>query len=148
MTAVSQVDVLVVDDDANDRALVLRALRRPERPLNIVELDDGEKAIRYLLRTEDYAELAGLPRPRLVLLDLKMPYRNGLEVLQAVRADDDCNPTPIVLLTSSVHDRDMVEAYRSGANAFVVKPSVYEDFTSTLRRTADFWLDINRLPSP
>jgi CheY-like chemotaxis protein len=115
--------------------------------LNIVELDDGEKAIRYLRRTEDYADLVGLPDPRLVLLDLKMPFRNGLEVLQAVRAEGSCRHTPIVLLTSSVHDRDIVEAYQAGANAFVVKPGVYEDFISTLRRTADFWLDINRLPA-
>lgn len=141
------VDVLVVDDDADDRGLTLRALRGMSRPPSTAEVDDGEKAIEFLCRQDRYSDLAGTPWPRLVLLDLKLPFRNGIEVVQSVRREGHCPSTPIVLLTSSEHSRDMAAAYAAGANGYVVKPGTYAEYLPWIRRTAEYWLEINRTPS-
>ena len=137
MNTTSNVDVLVVDDDADDRGLTLRALRGMANPPTTHEAEDGVQAIEYLCRN---------PGPRLVLLDLKLPFRNGIEVLQAVRGGGYCPSTPIVMLTSSEHERDMAAAYAAGANGYIVKPGTYAEYLDWIRRAADYWLEINRTP--
>lgn len=147
MNLPSPVDVLVVDDDVDDRGLTLRALRGLAKPPTSFEAEDGEMAIEYLSRQGRFSALAGSPWPRVVLLDLKLPFRNGIEVLQAVRGEGHCPSTPIVMLTSSEHSRDMAAAYAAGANGYVVKPGTYAEYMARIRLVAEYWLDINRTPS-
>ncbi len=147
MNTTAPVDVLVVDDDADDRSLTLRALRGLPNPPTSFEVEDGQQAIDYLCRLGDFSHLADTPCPRLVLLDLKLPFRTGIEVLQAVRGGKHCRATPIVLLTSSEHERDMSNAYDAGANGYIVKPGTYAEYLGWIRRTAEYWLEINRTPT-
>ena len=148
MNLTTAVDVLVVDDDADDRGLTLRALRGLAKPPTSFEVEDGEMAVEYLSRQGRFSGLTDSPWPRLVLLDLKLPFRNGIEVLQAVRGERHCPSTPIVMLTSSEHSRDMSAAYAAGANGYVVKPGTYVDYLSRIRLVAEYWLEINRTPQP
>lgn len=140
MTAPAAVDVLVVDDDPNDRSLVLRALRRMERPLVVMELSDGEAAIDYILRQGSYANLAGTPLPRLVLCDLKMPFHDGIDVLEVARKNPDSHEIPFVILSSSAHPRDLSNAENAGVSAYVMKPSTYAEFLPCVQRTVVSWL--------
>lgn len=137
------IDVLIADDDADDRALTLRALGGLRGPPASFQVDDGMDAIDYLCRQGRFSELAPAPLPRLVLLDLKLRLRSGLEVLQTVRGDGLSRRVPIVVLTSSEHDRDIDAAYRAGANGYVLKPGVYEQYMTAIQQTARYWLEVN-----
>lgn len=148
MNTATRIDVLLADDDADDRALTLRALRGLPFGPNVAEVEDGEAAIDYLCQQGRFGKLAGSPPPRLVLLDLKLPLRNGIEVLASLRADRRLVALPVVVLTSSEHDRDIEAAYAAGANGYVLKPGVYANYVPWIQRTVEYWLRINRTPDP
>jgi CheY-like chemotaxis protein len=136
------IDVLVVDDDPNDRSLVLRALRRLPVPVVAMELEDGEAAIDYLRRQGPYRNLAGTPLPRLVLCDLKMPFHDGIDVLHAARQNPEKPDIPFVILSSSAHPRDLEAAEKGGANGYVIKPSTYAEFLPCVQSTVEKWLGL------
>jgi CheY-like chemotaxis protein len=132
--------IVLVEDNPDDQALTLRALKKNGIVHDIVVLSDGVEALDYLLTS-------GTPLPPLVLLDLKLPKIDGLEVLKRLRAEPRTSLLPIVILTSSNEDRDLVEGYRLGANSYVRKPVDFNQFTEAVRQLGLYWLVLNQ-PAP
>ncbi|HYC56091.1 MAG TPA: response regulator [Candidatus Binatia bacterium] len=139
--------ILLGEDDANDAELTTRALDLEQQDESLILLRDGVAVLDYLYRRGVFS---GRPpgNPALVLLDLKMPRVNGLDVLRSIKSDPALNAIPVVVLTSSAQHRDIVEAYRLGANAYVVKPVEFERFSETLRLLSAFWIKVNVPPPP
>jgi two-component system, response regulator len=143
----SLVDILLVEDNPTDRELALRALRKYQLTEAIQVVQDGAEALDFLFATGAYAGRRKANRPRVILLDLKLPKVDGLEVLQRLRADPFLRTTPVVMLTSSREERDLVESYRLGVNSFVVKPVDFDQFTETVQRVGGYWLQLNQAPN-
>ncbi len=141
----AQVDILLVEDNPNDAELTLRALGKHRLANNIVFASDGEEALDVLFARGPY-EGKPVARPRLILLDLKLPKVDGLEVLRAVRSDSRTSLIPVVVLTSSKEDRDLAECYRLGANSYIVKPVDFDKFVEAVRELGYYWLLLNEQP--
>ncbi len=137
--------ILVVEDSAPDLELTLDALKEINLANPVDVARDGAEALDYLYRRAGHAGRDGL-QPLVVLLDLKMPRVDGLEVLRAVKADADLKTIPIVVLTSSKEERDLVESYRLGVNAYVVKPVGFAAFVKAVKDTGQFWAVLNEPP--
>ena len=137
--------ILLAEDNANDAELTLTALREHRIANDITVVRDGAAALDYLYRRGAFHDRSPEP-PGLILLDLKMPKVDGLEVLQAVRADPVLKVLPVVILTSSREEADLVQSYRLGVNAYVVKPVVFEDFMAAVKVLGQFWAVINEPP--
>ncbi len=137
--------ILLVEDDPNDVELTLTALTENHLTNEIVVVRDGAEALEYLYQRGAYASReAG--NPAVILLDLKLPKVDGLEVLKQVKADPDLKTTPVVMLTSSREEQDLVESYNSGSNAYVVKPVGFGDFVEAIGELGLFWAVINQPP--
>lgn len=141
--AVDVVDVLLVEDDPGDVALTTEVLQfcRPQSALHVV--GDGEQAMQFLRRSGPFADA---PRPGLILLDINLPRRNGLEVLAELKADDALRSIPVVMLTTSQADEDIARSYALHANAYVTKPMDYERFSEAVTRINEFFLGLAHLP--
>lgn len=137
--------ILIVEDNPGDEALTLRALRRANVGNEIVVMRDGAEALDYLLRTGPWAGKASDLLPQVVLLDLKLPKIDGLEV-RRIRADHRTRLLPVVILTSSNEERDRVEGYRLGANSYVRKPVEFGAFAEAVRTLGLYWLLLNEPP--
>lgn len=135
--------ILLVEDNPDDRDLTIRVMRRHMVASEIVTASNGLEALDYLYGTGPYAGRDPDDLPRLMLLDLKLPLLSGLEVLATVRADPRMRPLPIVVLTSSREEQDIVASYRSGANSYVCKPVVFGDFAEAVRQVGLYWLLLN-----
>jgi two-component system response regulator len=129
--------ILLVEDNLDDVALTRRALRKSNITNELVVVGDGEEALRQILPGD--ARL-----PLLVLLDINLPKVNGLDVLRAIRADDRTRCLPVVVLTTSSEERDIVESYQLGANSYVRKPIVFDDFLEAIRILGLYWLLVNQ----
>jgi CheY-like chemotaxis protein len=137
--------ILLVEDDLNDVELALAAFENLRLESEVIVARDGQEALDYLLREGQFARRRG-PCPALVLLDVKLPKLNGLQVLRQLKSAPGLRRIPVVMLTSSREERDLVESYDLGANAYVVKPVGFEEFTRTLRDTCSFWMTVNQRP--
>lgn len=142
-----QSTVLLVEDSLDDADFVRYAFRKADVRNPLVIVDDGDKAIDYLLGREGYAERQRFPLPRLILLDLKLPRRSGIEVLSVIRTTEAVRHTPVVMLTSSRMEDDIRKAYDAGANAYLVKPIGVEALVTMIRSVHDFWIAQNSAPS-
>jgi two-component system response regulator len=138
--------ILLVEDDPDDEALALRALRRGGIPHTIVVVRDGVEALDYLFATGTHADRDPAAMPQVVMLDLKLPRLDGLEVLRRIRADRRTQFLPVVILTSSDEERDRLNGYRYGANSYVRKPVDYDQFAESIRQLGLYWLLLNRPP--
>jgi CheY-like chemotaxis protein len=137
--------VLLVEDSARDVELSLAALAECHLANEVVVLRDGAQALDYLFRRGAYAERP-IENPAVVLLDMKMPKVDGLEVLSQVKRDPDLQMIPIVMLTSSCEERDLVESYKRGVNAYIVKPIDFEQFVEAVKQLGLFWAVLNETP--
>lgn len=135
--------ILLVEDDADDEALTIRALKKNNIKNEVVVVRDGAEALDYLFATGAHA---GGELPQLVLLDLKLPKVNGLEVLRRLREDQRTRLLPVVILTSSNEERDVVEAYRLGTNSYVRKPIDFKQFLEAVGHLGLYWLVLNEPP--
>ena len=135
--------ILLVEDNPGDEALTLRALKKNNISNEVVVAHDGVEALGYLFRTGAYAGRGAQQLPELVLLDLKLPKVDGLEVLQRIRSDERTRLLPVIMLTSSLEDRDIVESYAKGCNSYVRKPIDFTEFTEAVRQLGLYWLVIN-----
>jgi two-component system response regulator len=135
--------ILLVEDNADDEQLTLRAMRQSEVPNIIRVARDGAEALDQL-----FGPNAGNRLPDLVLLDLKLPKVSGLEVLQKIRAEEKTRGLPIVILTSSDEERDIVESYSLGANSYIRKPVDFDEFIDAVRQLGLYWLSMNRTRRP
>jgi len=139
--------ILLVEDNPDDEALTLRALTQNKIVNEVVVARDGAEALDYLFATGAYAGRDLTAMPQLILLDLKLPKIDGLEVLQLLRADPRTRLLPVVILTSSREDRDVVESYRHCANSYICKPVDFAQFIEAVRQLGLYWLVLNE-PAP
>jgi CheY-like chemotaxis protein len=146
MEEFDQVDILLVEDNPLDAELTMRGLRDQKVANNITWVKDGEEALDYVFRRGQYAKRTDTG-PRLILLDLKMPRVGGIEVTRAIKADERTRRIPIVIMTSSKEDSDIVNSYNLGANSYIVKPLDFDTLAEVARQAGFYWLAINR-PAP
>jgi two-component system response regulator len=139
------IEILLVEDNPNDVALALHAFKKSNLTNRIQVVRDGAEALDFLFRTGQYEGRVN-GTPKVVLLDLKLPKVDGLEVLQRLRADPKARSLPVVVLTSSREERDIVESYHLGVNSYIVKPVDFEQFTETVRQLGFYWALLNQPP--
>lgn len=132
-----ELEILLVEDNPNDAEMTIRALRKGNIANKIIHLEDGQEAIEYLFGNSDN------PKPKVILLDLKMPKINGIEVLQKIKSNEATKLIPVVVLTSSKEDPDIKKCYELGVNAYVVKPVEVESFNKAVQDLGLFWILIN-----
>jgi two-component system response regulator len=140
--------VLLVDDNPADIELTVHVLRRNRLTNSIQIVEDGEQALDFIFCRGRYQDRQITDRPSVILLDLKLPKVDGIEVLKAIRADDRTKAIPIVILTSSKEQRDLVNGYRSGVSAFIQKPVDFTEFQTAIKEVGLFWLVVNQPPPP
>jgi two-component system, response regulator len=138
--------ILLVEDNPDDEALTLRALKKNNIGNEVVVARDGAEALDYLFGTGTYAGRDTKLLPAVTLLDLKLPKIDGLEVLQRVRADERTQLVPIVILTSSKEEQDLIKGYKLGANSYIRKPVDFSQFVDAIRQLGLYWLVINESP--
>jgi two-component system response regulator len=142
----SHIDILLVEDNQEDIDLALHALRREKLANSIFVVRDGEEALDFLFCRGAYAERSFDQPPKLVLLDLKMPKIDGLQVLKKLKGDPRTKSIPVVIMTSSKEERDMIEGYNSGVNSYIQKPVDFEQFRNTVKTLGLYWLVVNQAP--
>lgn len=141
-----EVEILLVEDSPEDAELTVRALRRNKLANEIKVAEDGVEALDFLFCRGLYKDRTFSHPPKLVLLDLKLPKIGGLEVLRAIRADERTKAIPVVILTSSKEERDLIDGYKLGVNAYAQKPVDFAQFNETIRQIGMFWILVNQSP--
>jgi two-component system, response regulator len=142
----NEVEILLVEDNPSDAELALRALKKNNLANNVIRVCDGEEALDFIFACGQYKTRERLNIPRLILLDLKLPKIDGLEFLKIIKADPVTRLIPVVVLTSSVEESDMVESYRLGVNSYIVKPVDFDKFIESVKNIGFYWLLLNQQP--
>ena len=140
-----EVEILLVEDNPRDAELTIRALNKRHLANHLVHVKDGAEALDWLFAKGAYADRNVDHHPKVVLLDLKLPKVDGLEVLRAIRADQRCARTPVVVLTSSREEQDIVQSYSLGVNSYIVKPVDFEKFSTAVAEAGHYWLLLNSI---
>lgn len=140
------VDILLVEDNATDAELCIRSLRKHGLANNLVWVKDGAEALDVIFHTGTYAGNNGL-KPKIILLDLRLPKVDGMEVLRKLKTNQNTCGIPIAVLTSSKEDRDLNECYKLGVNSYIAKPVEFEQFADVVAKLGMYWLVINKVPS-
>ena len=140
------IEILLVEDNVNDVELTLRALRKNNIANSIQVVTDGEEALEFLFANGRYSSRDMKITPKLVILDLKLPKVDGLEILRRVKSDERTKVIPVVILTSSKEESDVISGYKLGANSFIVKPVDFDKFISTVKELGMYWLLLNEPP--
>lgn len=146
MNDVNQVEVLLVEDSPRDAEMTSRALRKRNLANNLVHVKDGQQALDWLFGTGDYAGRNPCDHPKVVLLDLKLPKVDGLDVLRAIRADERTRLMPVVVLTSSAEEQDVMGSYKLGVNSYIIKPVDFDKFSSAVAELGHYWMLLNKEP--
>jgi two-component system, response regulator len=143
---IQDIEILLVEDSAEDAHLVIRALKKNNLGNNIMHLQDGAEALDFIFAKGKFEGRKVEDKPRLILLDLKMPKVDGLQVLKAIKMDERTSSIPVVIMTSSRHDKDLEESYKLGVNSYVVKPVSFENFARAVADLGIYWLMVNQTP--
>lgn len=139
----SDVDILLIEDNHDEAELTIRSLKKINLHSKLVHIDDGAEALDFIFARNKYADRVSSNVPKVILLDLKLPKVNGLEILKQVKSNDTTKNTPVVLLTSSREERDIAEGYVSGANSYIVKPLGFESYTKAITELGHYWMSLN-----
>ncbi len=142
----NEIEILLVEDNPNDAELALRALKKNNLANNVIRVCDGEEALDFIFARGPFKDKKKLNIPKLILLDLKLPKINGLEVLKIIKNDPITKIIPIVVLTSSKEENDMIESYRLGVNSYIVKPVDFDKFIDSVKDIGLYWLLLNQQP--
>ena len=142
----NEVEILLVEDNPTDVELTLRALKKNNLTNKVHVVTDGAEALDYLFATGTYKEREIDKKPKVILLDLKLPKVDGLQVLKKIKADERTKDIPVVVLTSSREEQDRIESYKLGVNSYIVKPVDFEQFTKSVLELGLYWLLLNELP--
>ena len=146
MAVTNEVEILLIEDNPNDVELTLRALKKHNLTNKVHVVKDGAEALEFIFATGAYASRDINHSPRVILLDLKLPKVDGLEVLRQVKSNERTKMIPIVVLTSSKEERDLVESYKLGANSYIAKPVDFESFVKAVSELGMYWLLLNQPP--
>lgn len=147
MITADEVDILLVEDNEYDAELILRALRKQNLHKRVMHIEDGAEAYEFISATGKYNERSSICQPKVILLDLKLPKMDGMEILEKIKANDRTRTIPTVILTSSTQDEDVTACYRLGANSFISKPVDFNNFLQTVIQLGNYWLLVNREPA-
>jgi two-component system response regulator len=146
MTTNEAVEIILVEDNMDDAALAIRTLKKQNLANKLVHLKDGAEALDFIFGTGAYEGRNIANPPKVILLDLKMPKVNGIEVLQKLKSDDRTKQIPVVVLTSSAEDPDIKTCYQLGVNSYIVKPLGFDAFTNKITDLGMYWLVMNEVP--
>jgi len=146
MTEINEVEILIVEDNPNDAEMALRALKKNKLANNVLVVEDGEEALDFLFAKGKYAERQKTNNPKIILLDLKLPKVDGLEVLREVKNNEETKIIPVIVLTSSKEEKDIVNSYKLGVNSYIVKPVDFDKFVGSVRDLGFYWLLLNQHP--
>src|SRR5512142_1154858 len=141
---VKEVEILLVEDNPTDAELAIRALKKSNLANKLVWVKDGAEALDFIFAQGAYAERSMSNGPKVILLDLRLPKVDGMEVLRRVKEDERTRTIPVVVLTSSKEDRDVAESYKLGVNSFISKPVEFDSFAKTVSELGMYWLLVNR----
>ena len=139
-------EILLVEDNPNDAELTIGSLKKNNLANNIFIVEDGEEALDFLFAKGKYSERNINEKPKLILLDLKLPKIDGLEVLREIKADEKTRTIPVVVLTSSCEESDIIRSYKIGVNSYIVKPVDFDKFTTAISDLGLYWLVLNQPP--
>lgn len=146
MVATNEIEILLVENNPNDVELTLRALKKHNLTNKVHVVKDGAEALEYIFAKGDYAHRKIEDYPKVILLDLKLPKVDGLEVLRQIKSNEGTKLIPVVVLTSSKEEQDLVESYRLGANSYITKPVDFESFVKAVSELGLYWLLLNQPP--
>jgi CheY-like chemotaxis protein len=146
MTTLEDAEILLVEDNPNDVELTLRALQKHNLASKVFVVKDGAEALDFIFATGTFAQRKVENLPKVILLDLKLPKVDGIEVLKRVKNDERTRHTPVVMLTSSQEQRDVLETYNLGVNSYIVKPVEFSNFVRAVSELGVYWGVLNRLP--
>ncbi|NQS90056.1 response regulator [Patescibacteria group bacterium] len=141
-----KVEILLVEDNPDDVELTLRTLRKRNLTNKIYVVSDGAEALEFIFATGAYAEREIKNKPRMILLDLELPKVNGIEVLGKIKSDERTKNIPVVVLTSSQEEQDMVKSYKLGVNSYIVKPVDFDKFSQVVSELGFYWVLLNKTP--
>lgn len=142
----SEVDILLVEDNPNDAEMTIRALKKNKIANSIIHLKDGALALEFLFGTGTYEGRNLSNKPKVILLDLKMPKVNGIEILERIKNDDSTKEIPVVVLTSSKESTDLEQCYKLGVNSYIVKPVEFDNFHKAILDLGFYWVVQNQVP--
>ena len=143
---INEVEILLVEDNPNDAELTLRALKKNNLANRVMHAKDGVEAIEFIFGSGAYAGRSVEKTPKVILLDLKLPKVNGIEVLERIKGEERTKNIPIVVLTSSREDSDLTKCYELGVNSYIVKPVEFENFVKAISDLGFYWLLLNQIP--
>jgi two-component system, response regulator len=146
MQNLNEVEILIVEDNINDAEMALRALKQNNLANNVLVVGDGEEALDFIFARGQFRVKAKKARPKIILLDLKLPKVDGLEVLREVKSRPETKIIPVIVLTSSKEEKDMIESYMLGVNSYIVKPVDFDKFVEAIRNLGLYWLLLNQQP--
>ncbi len=140
----AKIEILLIEDNASDAELAIRALKKNKIASSIIHLKDGARAIDFLFGKGEFEKRNTNSKPKIILLDLKMPKVDGIEVLRKIKTDELTKNIPVVVLTSSKEVSDLEKAYSNGANSYIVKPVDFDDFSRVITETGKYWILLNQ----
>ena len=143
---VKEVEILLVEDNPTDAELAIRALKKSNLANKLVWVKDGAEALDFIFATGEYSGRTMMDEPKVILLDLRLPKVDGMEVLRRVKEDERTRTIPVVVLTSSKEDRDVAESYKLGVNSYISKPVEFDEFARTVSELGLYWLLVNHPP--
>jgi two-component system, response regulator len=142
----TMLDILLVEDNPADVEMTLDALKENNLANRVKILKDGEEALDYIFKKGQYKDSGMCDSPKLILLDLKLPKIEGLEIVKIIRSDERTNMIPVVVLTSSLSDQDRIESYQLGVNSYIVKPVGFDNFAQAVAKIGFYWVLLNKSP--
>jgi len=140
------VEILIVEDNPNDAEMALRALKKNNLTNNVLVVVDGEEALDFIFHKNKFVNRDGSNQPKIILLDLKLPKVDGLEVLKELKNNEETKMIPVIVLTSSKEESDILESYKLGVNSYIVKPVDFDKFVEAVRQLGLYWLLLNESP--
>ena len=142
-----EVDILLAEDTPSDAEMTIRAIRKTKAVNNIIHVSDGKEAVDFLFGMGEFAGRDVSKKPKVIILDLKMPRLNGIEVLERIRANANTRGIPVVMFTSSQEDPDIENCYLHGVNSYIVKPVIFDDYTKVVSDLGLYWILHNQCPA-
>jgi two-component system, response regulator len=142
-----QVEILLIEDNPSDGELTLLALKKNKISNRIYVVANGEKALDFIFCRGEFTDRQNCKHLKLIILDLKLPHIDGLKVLEELKKNDSTKMIPVIVLTSSKEDRDIITSYKLGANSYIVKPIYFDEFSRVVKEIGLYWLSLNQLPS-